>query len=162
GCGSAPRTACIDGSARPCTCAGGAASTQLCVSGNYGACQCGAASTCGDSVCSGDETCLSCPGDCGPCQACSAAPSCTDALGVPSLRPHRWDPSANAASTPDLGGEPLPGAHGDCGDAQIRLRIAKVSVAKGGGSLYCIISASDGARSEVALTTKTKDLGDND
>jgi len=118
---------------------------------------------CGDSICNNNETCLTCQQDCGPCPACAAAPSCTDSLGVPSSTNHRYDLDINAASTPDLGGASDGGPSGnDCGDAQLRLRIAKVSVSKGGGELYCIVSATDGAKSEVALTTKTKSLGDND
>src|SRR5262249_24761682 len=119
--------------------------------------------TCGDQRCNGNETCLTCPGDCGACLACSAAPSCTDALGVPASPTRRYDLDVNATDTPDLAGTPpAQPAGNDCTDPQIRVRIAKINVAKGGGKLYCIVSASDGARSEVAITTKTRDLGDNE
>ena len=61
------------------------------------------------------------------------------------------------AATPPAAAPPL-----DCKDPQLRLRIERVTVRKGGGQLYCVMSATDGASSEVALTTKTKSLGDGE
>src|SRR3954471_11702052 len=46
---------------------------------------------CGDGSCNGSETCRSCPRDCGECPACSLAPSCTNALGIPSHPTTRYD-----------------------------------------------------------------------
>src|SRR4051812_12666135 len=34
-------------------------------------------SICGDLACTGDETCVTCPNDCGQCPVCNAAPSCS-------------------------------------------------------------------------------------
>jgi hypothetical protein len=153
--------ACVDGATISCACPGAPDGTQTCQGGQFGDCQC-APGMCGDNACTGGETCTSCPGDCGPCPMCSAAPSCTDAVGVPTMPKPRPDLDVNPASTPD-GGAAAPSVQGpDCKDPQLRLRIAKIDVAKGGGSLYCIVTASDGNTSEVALTTKTKDLGDGD
>ncbi len=116
---------------------------------------------CGDQVCNGDETCTSCPDDCGTCRSCSAAPSCTDAVGVPSMPLHRYDLDVNTTVHPDMYTAPS-GDDANCGDAQLRLRIASITTTKGGGTLYCIVSASDGLHSEAAITTKTRSLNDGD
>jgi hypothetical protein len=39
------------------------------------------------------------------------------------------------------------------------MRVSKITAYAGGGQIYCIIQSSDGASSEAAITTKTKDLG---
>jgi hypothetical protein len=62
---------------------------------------------------------------------------------------------------PDGGAAPVVDST-SCKDPQLRLRIASVSVGSGGGQIYCIVNASDGKSSEVAITTKSKDLGDNE
>jgi hypothetical protein len=94
---------------------------------------------------------------------CSAAPSCTDAVGVPTMPTSRTDLDINPATAlPDGGAQPPAVNAPDCQDPQLRLRIAKIKVADGGGELYCVVNASDGTNSEVALTTKTKDLGNGE
>jgi hypothetical protein len=116
---------------------------------------------CGDGACSGTETCETCSLDCGLCPACSLAPSCSEAVGLPVNPTPRWDlyvgESIDAgpdASVPSA----LPGADG-CQDAQLSLRIAQVTAHSGGGEIYCIISSTDGIWSDAALTGRTKDLG---
>src|SRR5438270_12822072 len=104
GSGAAPNRvpggACSDGAARACTCPAGNASTATCVGGQFAACACSsAAPSCGDQLCSAGESCTSCPEDCGACPGCSAAPSCTGALGVPTAPLHRYDLDVNAATT---------------------------------------------------------------
>jgi hypothetical protein len=55
----------------------------------------------------------------------------------------------------------LPAPSGDdCKNAQLKMRIKSVTVNKNGGQYYCILTATDGAHSEAALTDLTKDLGD--
>jgi hypothetical protein len=135
---------------------------------------------CGDFICNGDETCLTCEQDCGECPKCTGAPSCTDAIGVPVNPVHRVDldlgepvsksdagvsSSDGAVSMSDRGvlflDAGLP-SDSNCKDPQLRLRIEKATVIKNGGQLYCVISASDGKTSEVAITTKTKTLADKE
>jgi len=47
-----------------------------------------AADPCGDMMCADDETCESCPADCGECVPCTAAPSCEGALVPPAITTH--------------------------------------------------------------------------
>src|SRR5262249_42562449 len=88
------------------------------------------ASVCGDNVCGPAETCRTCPTDCGQCPACNAAPSCSEALALPS-QPRVLSfgelsapIGAADAGVPDAG---FPAA-GDCGGAQLRLRISRLEV----------------------------------
>jgi hypothetical protein len=48
----------------------------------------------------------------------------------------------------------------NCKDPELRIRIERIVAHKGGGQIYCVLSASDGATSEVAITAKTKSLVD--
>ncbi|HSO34708.1 MAG TPA: hypothetical protein VLT33_19370 [Labilithrix sp.] len=161
---------CAVGEPRACTCDNGTFGTQRCSDlGQYGACECAALPApaeagppvCGDGVCNGADTCRSCAQDCGECGKCALAPSCTNAVGIPSNPTTRHDldqPREDAGATaPDAGS----GA-GSCKDPELRLRIASVKVNKGGGQVYCVVSATDGATSEAAVTAKTKSLGDNE
>jgi hypothetical protein len=126
-------------------------------------------SVCGDHTCSSDETCVSCPDDCGPCEACAAAPSCTSAVGVPANPAHRDDldkgidhPMPDMAGTDMMSMPPPPPFSGNCASPQLRVRLSKITVNKYGGTLYCIVTASDGVREEVVLTQRTKDLKDGE
>jgi hypothetical protein len=126
-------------------------------------------SKCGDLICSQDESCTSCAQDCGPCPKCSAAPSCTDAAGVPASPLHRQDLDKGVDHPmPDMAGSdmgplmsmaPPPASSAtDCGAAQLRVRLKSIMVTKHGGTLFCIATASDGVREEVVLTQPTKDM----
>jgi hypothetical protein len=158
-CGTSPGAGrCADGLQRECPCPDGSMGQQTCRDGAFDACGC-TLPRCGDGRCNGSETCLDCRDDCGVCPKCAGAPSCTDAAGVPTMPQPRADLDVGFPA-PD-GGAPLPLPAGDCKAPQLRLRIEKVEVKKGGGQIYCILSGTDGATSEVAITTKTKDLGDN-
>lgn len=172
-CGSnaSPSSFCLEGETRPCTCEGGAAGNARCdATGAFGACTCAAPqlpapdasgpATCGDNTCNGTETCESCPRDCGACPKCPLAPSCTDAVGVPANPTLRGDLSQPEAATD--GGVPAPAEPGTCRDPELRLRIERVVAHKGGGEIYCVVSATDGATSEAAVTTKTKKLDDKE
>jgi hypothetical protein len=151
---------CMMGATQGCLCADASRGTQTCgAGGSFGACDCPPA-VCGDLQCNGGENCLSCPGDCGACPACSATPSCDSAAGIPSsTQPETaLDLPADA---PD-GGTAAPIEPDNCQAPLLRLRIAGITVNKEGGTLYCIVSASDGVSSEVAITTKTKNLNDGE
>jgi hypothetical protein len=146
------------------------------------------ASVCGNFACETDETCKTCPTDCGQCPACNAAPSCSNGLALPSQpQALTFDelsaPVADAtAGVPD-GGFP---AGTNCGGAQLRLRISRIEVDHQGkqvwlptGTLdgspqayYCLAQASDGAvvsasdaggaaTIEVALTKPTAAIPDH-
>jgi hypothetical protein len=113
--------------------------------------------TCGDGRCSAVESCRDCAIDCGQCPRCDVAPSCSNALGVPTHATPRPDLSEGVDLGPDAG---APIVHEDgCKQPELRMRVARVTTYKGGGKVYCVVSASDGASSEVAITAKTKDLG---
>jgi hypothetical protein len=119
------------------------------------------AAVCGDGVCGPAESCVTCSLDCGACPACSLAPSCSEAVGIPASPSPRLDldvgESVDAgpdASVPDA----LPGTDG-CGIPQLTLRISQITTYSGGGQIYCIVSSTDGVSSEAAITGKTKDLG---
>lgn len=164
GCGSSSPRVCSEGLTRACPCEGGVEGIQTCTGGSFDACRCAEPpAVCGDGRCGGGETCLSCREDCGACPTCGAAPSCTEAAGVPTTTMPRadLDVGTDAASSGD-GAMPTPPNDVNCREPQLRLRVEKVSVHKGGGQIYCIISGTDGAASEVALTTKTKDLDDDE
>ena len=160
---------CADGEARACTCDNGFAGAQSCNSGHqFAPCTCGfptsgdAAASCGDSKCDNGETCRTCPSDCGPCPKCPAAPSCTDAVGVPSNptpRPDLFQSFVDAGALPEAG---APLMSSECLAPQLRMRIESIKANDGGGELYCVVNASDGATSEVAITQKTKSLGNGE
>jgi hypothetical protein len=159
--------ACSPGEERPCTCASGAAGAERCTDGNeWPGCACATltgapdaqatSKVCGDGICGGGEDCRTCTEDCGVCPKCSLAPSCTDAVGVPSSPKLRSDLS----QPPPDGGAPAPPATGGetCKDPELRMRIESIQAHDGGGELYCVVSATDGATSEATVTAKTKSL----
>jgi hypothetical protein len=122
-----------------------------------------ASAGCGDGFCAAPESCTTCPADCGVCPKCDFAPSCEGAAGAPASPLPRPDLSQPA---PDGGAPDTDAGVGDgkgvrCGDPQLRVRIEKIHVYNGGGTLYCIVDANDGVSSEVAITPKTADLGDD-
>jgi hypothetical protein len=143
---------------------------------------------CGNFTCEMDETCVTCPTDCGQCPACNAAPSCSDGLAIPS-QPGTLTfdelsaPVANATTGVPDGGFP---ASIGCGGAKLRMRISRIEVDHQGkqvwlptGTLdgspqtyYCLMQASDGAivsspdagdngTIEVALTKPTASIPDH-
>jgi hypothetical protein len=115
---------------------------------------------CGDGMCNGTETCRTCSRDCAECPKCDLAPSCSNALGIPAHPTPRHDLDEGIDNGPDGGTPPnLAGAE-LCKDPELRLRVEKVTTYKGGGQIYCVIDASDGKTSEVAITQKTASLGD--
>lgn len=173
--GEQPAGFCTDGETRPCSCADGKAGNQRCnAGGDFDACACDSPSlpqadastgpgTCGDGKCNSNETCRACAQDCGECPKCPLAPSCTDAVGVPANPTLRGDLSQPPVTT-DGGASDAGSPVGDgvCQDPELRLRIEKIVAHKGGGQIYCVVSATDGATSEAAITQKTKSLGDGE
>lgn len=165
---------CSVGETRACTCPNGNPGSQSCSEmGMFGVCDCGAlpapaadasaASTCGDGKCNGDETCRSCSQDCGECGKCALAPSCTNAVGIPANPATRHDLSQPPGDAGAPGADAGAGTgDGTCKDPELRLRVESVKAYKGGGEIYCVVSATDGATSEAAVTAKTKNLKDNE
>jgi hypothetical protein len=117
--------------------------------------------SCGDNTCNGGETCRTCARDCGECVTCGLAPSCTNALGIPS-HPSPRSELFQGADPPDGGAPIATGGHEDCRDPELRLRIERVIPHKGAGEIYCIVDATDGTSSEVAITPKTKSLSNGE
>ncbi len=161
--------ACKAGEATSCLCAAGGQGIKACSSdgSSFGACECidAGPGVCGDQSCGSTETCRSCPKDCGACPKCDTAPSCTGAEGVPSSTTPRPDLNLTDKDYPELskpdGGVALSSTQG-CDAAQLRLRIEKIKTYKGGAEIYCIVNATDGKTSEVAITPKTKGLADGE
>ncbi len=160
---------CNPNDAVTCLCASGDPGIKVCATdgSKFGSCVCQDAGpgTCGDTRCSSAETCRTCPKDCGVCPKCASAPTCTGAEGVPSSTTPRLD--LYVADKPykefpkSDGGVPSFSNQG-CDDAQLRIRLEKVKTYKGGSELYCVINATDGKTSEVAITPKTKALKDGE
>ncbi|AKF02980.1 hypothetical protein [Sandaracinus amylolyticus] len=118
---------------------------------------------CGDLFCDRPtETCETCPLDCNECPTCDMAPTCTGALAVPtSTEPLavcdntlEGTQRTNYACGEDLGVAPN---ETTCADPQLRIRIREISIERGffdvERNLFCVISAEDGAHSELLLTT---------
>ena len=160
---------CAEGEERACTCPNGAPGSQRCNGlGLFDVCACGdlpspnadaSAPYCGDGRCDEDESCRSCSQDCGECLKCGLAPSCSDAVGAPSKPAVR----ADLSQPPGDAGAPAPQAGGEsCKDPELRLRIERITVHQGGGQIYCVVSATDGATSEAAVTGKTTKLSNGE
>ena len=92
---------CIPGKQEQCPCPGGTTGVQACNAQGTGfsACACGSGGTggtggsggsdlCGDAFCVGEETCATCPSDCGTCAPCDIAPSCANAQIPPASMAH--------------------------------------------------------------------------
>jgi hypothetical protein len=158
---------CGNGQVIDCPCSDGSKGSQSCVNGHFAACACNGPARCGDGICNNNETCQTCPDDCNICAACNAAPSCTNAVGIPANPPDRsdldiWD-NVTQPAPPDGGmSTPPPPDGSNCRDPQVRVRIASISVQQNGGQYYCIIDASNGAHSEAAVTDLSKQLGDGE
>jgi hypothetical protein len=162
--GGAP---CVGGDKQSCVCPDGkTVGTSSCdaAHGTWGSCQCsadgGVVARCGDFLCNPTtENCTTCPQDCGACPPCDYAPTCTDNAGIP------LNPTAES-NLNDPGGGPWTGMYGskgplNCGPAKLRLRLAKIHANSGNGDeMYCIVQASDGVQSGVAITNKTSGLND--
>ncbi len=127
---------------------------------------------CGDGYCNVNESCKTCSPDCGSCVACSLAPSCSRAAGIPTAATHlsAFDSGARQIYTSGVDeetGAPL-GTDFDgteCVAPELRVRVRQINVVRdgvwlGSADLYCIVSASDGAHSEVAITPLQYDVGD--
>jgi hypothetical protein len=121
--------------------------------------------TCGDGVCNGKETCISCSLDCGQCEACPLAPTCSNALGEPTSptpRPDLDQGLADAGADADahvVVPSSMPGDDG-CENPQLRMRIESITTNSGSGTTVCMVEATDGSTSEVATTSETGDLSD--
>jgi hypothetical protein len=121
---------------------------------------------CGDLVCNGTETCETCPRDCGKCPKCDLAPSCTGAIAVPTTSTELPSFNNEGKSIYACGvGSGVPAGETTCLDPRLRMRIRQIAIDKIGvwpGTLdmYCIVHASDGATSEVAITPLQKGLKD--
>lgn len=102
---------CVPGAQSSCACPGGGDGVQACNAEGtgLGECECGGVSDsadstgpsgttaepttgepdpCGDLTCAEDETCDTCPEDCGECVPCTSAPSCEGAQVPPVIDMH--------------------------------------------------------------------------
>lgn len=164
--------ACQPGERLACSCpaVGGAPATsgfRTCdVRGVAGECSCAASPPgpvrCGDGRCDPGEDCSTCADDCGQCPRCNYAPSCSDAVGVPTMPALRADLCIgdHPAAAPGDGGASAPSGVRNCGPARLRLRVQKIHWHNGSDNSYCIVHASDGLTSSVAITPKSGSAGD--
>ena len=105
-----PPMMCLPGVQSPCECPGGGDGLQVCEPDGLALSECecigvsdsadstGSAETtgettgepdpCGDLTCADDETCNTCPEDCGECVPCTSAPSCEGAQIPPVIDTH--------------------------------------------------------------------------
>ncbi len=177
GCGASGRSdgpnfqTCTPGESSTCTCAGGQPGSQVCNPDGMSnaACNCPQQTpvACGDGICQPTESCSTCAKDCGECPKCEYAPSCKDAVGVPATTTPRpdLDITDHPVTTKDGGadGGATPVVHSSvCQTPQLRMRLQKIQTRSGGATIYCVVNASDGATSEVTITTKTSDMKDGD
>jgi len=160
-----PAPTCRVGLVESCPCPGALTGQRACLApGSWGACACpqpvdAAVPRCGDDVCSPGEGCAACATDCGACPTCDAAPSCSGAVAVPSRPLYRPDLCLGdhaAGEGPDGG----VASKGGCGPSKLRLRLAAIREDGGSEVTYCIVRASDGTRSSLAVTPKSSDPGD--
>jgi hypothetical protein len=131
------------------------------------------AGTCGDSVCDASESCSDCSPDCGRCPLCELAPSCSGSVAIPTSTvqltsfdngERRIYTSGVEQKTGKSLGTPLDQT--DCIAPELRLRVRQINVVRdgvsfGSANLYCIVSASDGAHSEVMITPLQRNVGDD-
>jgi hypothetical protein len=165
---------------RDCECPLGYLGTQVCRDdGSVGACSCTPVDSgvtdakveggvCGDFVCNVGETCATCPRDCGQCPKCDVSPSCTGAVAIPtgSTNLTSFNNSGQASYTCGVG-TPKPSNAANCLDPQLRIRVKELYVEYNGQmtgtlNMYCVIHATDGTSSEVAMTPLQTGLHDGD
>ncbi len=86
--GGGSTTDCEPGEVQDCDCSTLGCGTQECLEDGSGwdECDCGQGNICGDCICEGDgdENCHTCIEDCGPCDPCDIAPSCSNAMIPPA------------------------------------------------------------------------------
>src|SRR5205823_10681345 len=94
---------------------------------------------------------------------CPPAPTLTNAEGIPSSTTTRPDLviDETVKSGSDAGVVSEPPKTG-CDDAQLRVRLGKITTIGGGATIYCIVNATDGVTSEAAITAKTKGMSDGE
>lgn len=107
------------------------------------------------------ETCITCPNDCGECPACSAAPSCSQGVALPS-QPQSVsfgelsDPVADAdAGVPDGGFTP----DTNCDDAQLRLRLSSLAVGHQGKEVWLPTGTLSGPAQAAAAAGSLANAG---
>jgi hypothetical protein len=170
--------ACDDGNFRHCDCPAGPEGTQACSNGTWGECLCdtpildagqpeAAAPACGDSACNGDETCATCPADCGACPACTLAPTCTGASSVPSSPTAlpAFDNAGQSLYSSGVGMGTPPDQQTECSNPLLKMRLQQVKVHENGAShdteIFCMIQADDGQSSQLVLTQSFQNVADD-
>ncbi|MEM9187712.1 MAG: hypothetical protein AAGF12_00950 [Myxococcota bacterium] len=117
---------------------------------------------CNDQICSEEETCETCPTDCGECPVCDLAPTCSGAGAVPDSAQAFSRCNGNERSSFSCGANISVGEH-DCLDAQLRLRIRRLRIDRTGlpsrRDVYCVVLAEDGERSELLVTDPREAAG---
>ncbi len=175
---------CVPGAQSTCGCPGGGQGVQLCEpdGSGLGACECdsadattdesdsndgtssgsgeststGPADPCGDLECRGEESCESCPEDCGECVPCTAAPSCEGAEVPPIITTHAegLDDIVLSWVDPDQAFAKLV-AHVEAADAGTRLLAAALAPASPGEhALVTSVREILGARPQAAAALR--------
>jgi len=123
--------------------------------GGYGGAG-GAMMACGNKSCEKNETCETCPFDCGDCPTCDEAPTCTGALSVPTESEHLAECDNGEEKIYTCGsGVSVPVEDTNCTDPQLRFRIRQMNIERGDlitKGIYCVVSAEDGMHSELLIT----------
>lgn len=167
---------CTLGASQSCYCPDGEMGKQACTSSGWSGCSCALTDgnlgdgPCGDGVCNGNETCQTCPVDCGQCMACSLAPSCTNGASLPAnLTPlDTLDCTDTDAGAPRCGvgvdaGPPIQDT--DCLAPQLKIGLGDIRVILNGvgGSLdmFCMVIADDGHTAELIITPEEMGISDH-
>jgi hypothetical protein len=176
-------TSCTVGDFRQCSCSPLVSGTQDCVDGKgWSSCICpndggmdapyNGPQVCGDNICSGTESCVNCPADCGMCPMCSYAPSCTGVASVPSS-PTALPSFNNNGQTMYKSPAPIAdgGTFGDpnalnvCSYPLLKMRVSDIVVHKNGSpnglEMFCMVQADDGQSSTLMLSPDYMNLMDN-
>jgi hypothetical protein len=175
-------TSCTAGDFRQCSCGLLGTGQQDCVDGrSWSSCICpmdagmdapyDGPQVCGDNICSGTESCVNCPADCGMCPACSYAPSCTGAASVPSS-PTALASFNNNGQTmytsgiTDGDGGPFgdPNALNVCSYPLLKMRVSDIVIHKSGSpnglEFFCLVEADDGQSSTLMVSSDYMNIMD--
>jgi hypothetical protein len=179
GIGAGGGTGCTAGDFRQCSCGLLGVGMQDCVDGkSWSSCICpngndggkdapyDGPTVCGDGICSGTESCVNCPADCGMCAACTYAPSCTGAASPPSspMPLASFNNNGQTMYTSGVGfGDP--NAMNVCSYPLLKMRVSDIVINKNGSpnslEFFCFVQADDGQSSTLMLSPDYMNISDN-